>query len=106
MNVCKILGIDEIEAEVKEYSDLLVIETNRYRDKTWQEKLREAEELEGILKEKAKEKEYKRKTTYQKSEKSNLPSINTLKEVAKSLGMSHDTLHKVKTIAKEKMVSD
>lgn len=56
MNACKELGIEEIEAEVREYSETNVIEANRYREKTWAEKLKEAEALEGILKPKAEEK--------------------------------------------------
>lgn len=46
VNACKILNIAEIEAEIKEYSSELVIEANRYRQKTWSEKLKEAEALE------------------------------------------------------------
>ena len=44
--------------------------------------------------EKAKKKETERKTTYQKSEKSSLPTVNTTKEVAKLAGVSHDTIAK------------
>lgn len=54
--------------------------------------------LEPMLKGKAKEKEQERKTTYQKSEKSNMEPVNTAKELAKAAGVSHDTIHKVKTI--------
>lgn len=53
VNACSALGIEEIDAEVREYSDLLVIEANRYREKTWKEKLRETEELKKILRPKA-----------------------------------------------------
>lgn len=49
---------------------------------------------------KAKEKETERKTTYQKSEKSSLPTVNTTKEVAKLAGVSHDTIAKVEKIEK------
>lgn len=55
-------------------------------------------ELEPLIAGKAKEKEYERKTTFQKSEKSNLPEINTVKEIAGLAGVSHDTIAKVKTI--------
>ena len=54
--------------------------------------------LKPMIAEKAKEKETERKTTYQKSEKSNLPKIDTTKELAKVAGVSHDTIHKVEVI--------
>lgn len=54
--------------------------------------------LKPIIAEKAKEKETERKTTYQKSEKSTLPKIDTTKQLAKVAGVSHDTIHKVETI--------
>lgn len=44
--------------------------------------------LEPMLKGKAKEKEQERKTTYQKSEKSNMEPVNTAKELAKAAGVS------------------
>ena len=52
--------------------------------------------LKPLIEEKAKAKEQERKTTFPKSEKSNLPKINTTKELAKIAGVSHDTIHKVK----------
>lgn len=54
--------------------------------------------LKPVIAEKAKEKETERKTTYQKSEKSSLPTVNTTKELAKVAGVSHDTIHKVEVI--------
>lgn len=57
--------------------------------------------LKPVIAEKAKEKEQERKTTFQKSEKSNMTPINTTKELAKLAGVSHDTIHKVEKI-KEK----
>jgi ParB-like chromosome segregation protein Spo0J len=45
VNACGQLGITEIEAEVREYSDLLVIDANRYRHKSTTEILGEAEAL-------------------------------------------------------------
>lgn len=54
--------------------------------------------LKPIIAEQAKEKEAERKTTYQKSEKSSLPTCNTTKELAKVAGVSHDTIHKVEVI--------
>lgn len=100
VNACKILGIKEIDAETREYSDLLVIESNRYREKTWEEKLKEAEALERILKPKAKEKQ--KESGGAVPQKSDKPPIDILKETAKSIGTSHDTLFKAKTILKEK----
>lgn len=104
MKACHKLGIDEIEAEVKDYSDLFVIESNRYRQKTWEEKLKEAEALEKLLKPMAKENIKiptggKKSLTLQKSAKS---KVDVREETAKSLGISHDTLHKAKVIAKAK----
>lgn len=55
-------------------------------------------ELEKVFRERAKEKEFERKTTFQKSEKSNLPTINTVKEVSDIANVSHDTIAKVKAI--------
>ena len=91
--------LKEIDAEIKEYSDLLVIESNRYREKTWTEKLKEAEALELILKPKAKEQQI-RKSVCEKFPKQN--PIDTGKEVADAIGISDRTLDKVKFIAKEK----
>jgi len=55
--------------------------------------------LEVILKLKAKENlKPHSKEGYQKSEK----AVDTLKETAQAIGTSHDTLHKVKVIAKAK----
>ena len=52
--------------------------------------------LEKAFTAQAKEKEHFRKTTFQKSEKSNLESTNTSKKIAKIAGVSHDTIAKVK----------
>ena len=54
--------------------------------------------LKPIITAKAIEKERERKTTFQKSEKSSLPKINTTKEIAKAAGVSHDTIAKVEKI--------
>ncbi len=77
-----------------------MIEANRYREKTWEEKLKEVEALENILKLKAKEKQVQggKEKVCQNSDK----ALDVKKEVSKSLSTSHDTLHKAKTIAKEK----
>lgn len=58
--------------------------------------------LKPLLKAEAKAKEIERKTTYQKSEKSNLPKMDTAKELVKVAGVSHDTIHKVEKIETEK----
>jgi DNA modification methylase len=55
-------------------------------------------ELEDVFKAKAKEKEFERKTTFQKSEKSNIEPVNSIKEISKVANVSHDTIAKVKKI--------
>lgn len=57
--------------------------------------------LKPVIAAKAKEKETERKTTYQKSEKSSLPTVNTTKEIAKAAGVSHDTIAKVEKIEQQ-----
>lgn len=57
--------------------------------------------LKPVIAGKAKEKEQERKTTYQKSEKSNMEPVNTTKELATIAGVSHDTIHKVERIEAE-----
>ena len=54
--------------------------------------------LEETIAQRATEKERERKTTFQKSEKSNLPPVNATKELAAIAGVSHDTVAKVKKI--------
>ncbi|MEA4934198.1 MAG: ParB/RepB/Spo0J family partition protein, partial [Lawsonibacter sp.] len=51
--------------------------------------------LKPELEAKAKEKEEMRKTTFQKSEKSFLPTSNTTKELADIADTSHDTMNKI-----------
>jgi N6-adenosine-specific RNA methylase IME4 len=55
-------------------------------------------QLEEVFSSKAKEKETERKTTFHKSEKSNIEPINTIKEISKVANVSHDTIAKVKKI--------
>ena len=55
-------------------------------------------ELESVFSERAKEKELERKTTFHKSEKSNIEKVNTVKEISKLANVSHDTIAKVKVI--------
>ena len=62
------------------------------------ERARLALRLKPVIAEKAKEKEAERKTTFQKSEKSSMPQVNTTKEIAKAAGVSHDTIAKVEKI--------
>lgn len=104
VDACRQLGIEEIEAEVREYSDLLVIESNRHREKTWKEKLNEADALEKILKPKAKQQQLiglMKGFVWPNLAKREEP-INTREEVSKRIGVSHGTLGKVKIIAKDK----
>lgn len=54
--------------------------------------------IKPVIAKLAKEKESERKTTFQKSEKSSLPTVNTTKEIAKAAGVSHDTIAKVEKI--------
>lgn len=65
------------------------------------ERARLALRLKPVISEKAKEKELERKKTFQKSEKSNLPEVNTTKELAKVAGVSHDTIAKVERIEED-----
>jgi hypothetical protein len=97
INACKALGISEIEAEVREYSDLLVIEANRYREKSWKEKLAENEAIEKL-----KGHSHGGNRRSKKFQDQNSDLGRTIQKSAQALGMSHDTLHKVKVIAKEK----
>jgi N6-adenosine-specific RNA methylase IME4 len=55
-------------------------------------------QLEEVFREKAKTKEYERKTTFSTLKKSDLDTINSHKEVAKIADVSDGTLHKVKVI--------
>ena len=55
-------------------------------------------EYEKIISDKAKKKEFKRKTTFVKSQKSNLETFNTNKEVAKISKIGQQTLARVKKI--------
>jgi N6-adenosine-specific RNA methylase IME4 len=55
-------------------------------------------ELEEVFSTKAKEKELERKTTFHKCEKSNLPKINTVKQISDIANISHNTIARVKVI--------
>lgn len=55
-------------------------------------------ELESVFSERAKEKELERKTTFHKCEKSNLPKINTVKQISDIANISHNTIARVKVI--------
>jgi hypothetical protein len=48
--------------------------------------------IEPMIAAKAKEKEYERKTTYQKSEKSSLPSVDATRELATGYGVPPATV--------------
>ena len=102
VNACKKLGMTKITAEIRLYSDSLVIESNRYREKTWSEKLKEAEALEKILGPKAKEKQKEggmNKVVQNSEQPVNFNKV--LMQTARTIGTSHDTLHKVKLIAQK-----
>jgi hypothetical protein len=99
VEACKRLGIAEVEAEVREYSDSLVIESNRYRDKTWEERLKEAAALEKIEKTEAEKRE---KAGKKLDPAQNFAQGETREKVAARIGTSHETLRKVKVIAAEK----
>lgn len=55
-------------------------------------------QLEEVFSKKAKEKEYERKTTFVKSQKSNLETVNTNKEISKLSGIGQQTISRVKVI--------
>jgi len=55
-------------------------------------------ELEDVFKEKAKEKELERKTTFAKSQKSSMETINTNKELSNISGIGQQTIARVKKI--------
>jgi len=62
--------------------------------------LREAEALERILRPRAKEQQIRKpNSVLQNSAKQ---PIDTREEISRALNISHDTLYKVKTIAKER----
>jgi len=101
VDACKRLGLTVIPCQIKVYSEKLVIETNRYRQKTWAEKLKESEALDLIYSAEAKERqvdggrlkgEMKLVQTFAQASKSR-------QKVAKALGTSHTQLKKVETIA-------
>lgn len=95
------LPFSTIDYQFGDRNDVLLwIANNQFgrRDLTTYERSVLALKIKPVIAEKAKEKETERKTTYQKSEKSSLPTVNTTKEVAKLAGVSHDTIAKVEKI--------
>lgn len=68
------------------------------RNLSKQQKLDMGMKRAKLLEVKAKQKEHERKTTFQKSEKSSLPTYNTTKELAGFAGVSVDTASKYKKI--------
>lgn len=94
------MGIKEIEAEIREYSDLLVIESNRYRDKTATEKWNEGKAIQVIEERKAKERQGTRtdiRETFPESDKG-----RTRDKIAESIGISGKTWEKLDAIGTEK----
>jgi N6-adenosine-specific RNA methylase IME4 len=100
VNACRELGIKEIESHVKPFSKVLVIESNRYREKTWAEKLEEAKALEELFKPIAKEKQVK--GGEEKVPQIFAKPLESRKEIAEKIGTSHETLRKAKIIAQER----
>lgn len=104
--ICTKHGIpfDIIEMDFPTRDDVIVwIIKNQFgrRNLPAYERARLALRLKPVIAERAKEKEHERKTTFQKSEKSNIPDINTTKEIATVAGLSHDTIAKVEKIEAE-----
>ncbi|MCP4370556.1 MAG: hypothetical protein GY797_20950 [Deltaproteobacteria bacterium] len=96
--------MEDIECEYKDYSEMVVIEANRYRDKSIAEKSKEAKAYRKIFSEKAKENQKKSQGKGVKGCKNsdNLKPVDTKQEVAKAVGVSHDTLKKIDVIIEEK----
>ncbi len=106
VNACKQLGIEEIDCEVREYSETLVIEANRYRTKSKIEIEREWSAVEEIETKKAKQRMVDgggdRKSEGYISPVKNSSHPKTRDIAAKATGVSHDTIKKIRTIIKEK----
>ncbi len=101
INACKQLGIEILDFEYRDYSETVVIGTNRYRDKSIIEKSNEAKAYKKIFSGKAKKQQGKRTDIPQNSSEC-LNPIETCKKVAKVVGVSHDTLKKIDGIIEEK----
>jgi N6-adenosine-specific RNA methylase IME4 len=99
VNACKKLGIEDVDVEIKPFSKVLVIESNRYREKTWEEKLKEAEEIEKILRPEAERRE---KAGKKLDPVQTFGQGKTIHKVAEKIGTSHETLRKAKTIKEKK----
>lgn len=101
VHACRLLGIKEIDVEVTSVTDpetikLMVIDSNRQRRKTWRTRLREAEELKRLLQPLAKENQ----RTGGKSGGLNCAKGDQVRsQLAKHLGISHETLRRVQLIA-------
>ena len=92
-------NVTEMEFESREDAKLWIIRNQLgRRNLSAYDRSSLALKLKPLFADKAKAKEQERKTTYQKSEKSNIPTTNTTKELAKIAGVSHDTIHKVEVI--------
>ena len=94
----------DFETVEKEFPDILTVKVwmivNQFGRRNLNNYQRSvlALHLEGVYNEKAKEKELERKTTFHKSEKSNLETVNSIKELGKVANVSHDTIARVKKI--------
>lgn len=87
-----------VQEVIKENSETLVIESNRYRNKTMSERSKEAYALEKIEKELAKA----RMKAGEKNPVQNSSQGKVREIVSKAVGTSHDTLRKVEIISKKK----
>ncbi len=100
VNACKKLNIKDIECELKEYSDLLVIECNRYRKKTTIEISKECRALIKLESKQSKDRQGTR--TDLDNIKENLPESDkgqTRDKVAEKYDISGKQLEKINFIA-------
>jgi len=105
VNACKKLGVETIEAEIKEYSDLYVIEANRYRQKGIQEIYNETRALKKIESEKAKERQTTSTGGSDPQLVENFPQAEkgkTRDKVAEKVGISGKQLEKIEAIVENK----
>ena len=100
---CRFLGLTEIDVEVTSITNprvlkLMVIEHNRTRVKTWRIRLREAEELKLLHQPLAKNNQ----RSAGKSGGLNYAKAHHVRsQLAKHLGVSHETLRRVQLIAQQ-----
>ncbi|MCP4985279.1 MAG: hypothetical protein GY928_04165, partial [Colwellia sp.] len=93
--------MEDIECEYKDYSEMVVIEANRYRDKSIAKKSKEAKAYRKIFSEKAKAQQVRKPKSVPQNSSDQTP-IETREEVVKAVGVSLDTLKKIDVIIEEK----